>query len=70
MTPRTARRWLALALVGLMALAGASAPALAAISTFYRTQSLGDRGTDVATIQQLIRGATRRRTRRCRAGGR
>ena len=55
MTPRTARRRLALALVGLLALAGASAPALAAISTFYRTQSLGDRGTDVATIQQLIR---------------
>ena len=55
MTHRTARRRLALALVGLLAVAGASAPALAAISTFYRTQSLGDRGTDVATIQQLIR---------------
>jgi len=55
MNPRTARRWLALALVGLMAIAGASAPVLAAISTFYPTQSLGDRGTDVATIQQLIR---------------
>ncbi len=55
MTPRTARRRLALALVGLMAVAGASAPVLASISTFYSTQSLGDRGTDVATIQQLIR---------------
>jgi peptidoglycan hydrolase-like protein with peptidoglycan-binding domain len=38
-----------------MALAGASAPAIAAISPFYRTLSPGDRGTDVATIQQLIR---------------
>ena len=55
MTHRTARRRLALALVGLLALAGASVPALAATSTFYRTLSLGDRGTDVATIQQLIR---------------
>lgn len=55
MTPRNARRRLAVALVGLVAVAGAAAPALAAISTFYRTQSLGDRGTDVATIQQLIR---------------
>ena len=55
MNHRTARRRLAFALVGLMALAGASAPALAAISPFYRTLSPGDRGTDVATIQQLIR---------------
>ena len=55
MSARTARRRLAFALVGLMALAGASAPALAAISPFYRTLSPGDRGTDVATIQQLIR---------------
>ena len=55
MTARTARRRLAFALVGLMAFAGASAPALAGISSFYRTLSLGDRGTDVATIQQLIR---------------
>ncbi len=55
MTQRTARRRLAFAAVGLIVLAGAAPPALAAISTFYRTQSLGDRGTDVATIQQLFR---------------
>jgi peptidoglycan hydrolase-like protein with peptidoglycan-binding domain len=54
MTHRTARHRLASALVGLIVLVGTSAPALAAVSTFYRTQSLGDRGTDVATIQQLI----------------
>lgn len=54
MTLRTARYRLAIAIVGLIVLGGAAAPALAAISTFYRTQSLGDRGTDVTTIQQLI----------------
>jgi peptidoglycan hydrolase-like protein with peptidoglycan-binding domain len=54
MTYRTARYRLAIAIVGLVVLAGAAAPALAAASTFYRTQSLGDRGTDVTTIQQLI----------------
>jgi peptidoglycan hydrolase-like protein with peptidoglycan-binding domain len=55
MTHRTARYRLAVAIVGLIVLAGAAPPALAAVSTFYRTQSLGDRGTDVMTIQQLIR---------------
>ena len=50
-----ARRRLALAVIGLLVLAGAAAPALAATPTFYRVQGLGDRGTDVATIQQLIR---------------
>lgn len=50
-----AHRRLALAIVGLIALAGTAAPAFAAVSTYYRSQSLGDRGTDVATIQQLIR---------------
>jgi len=54
MTHRTARHRLAFAVVGLIVLFGIAAPALAAVSTFYRTQSLGDRGTDVATIQQLI----------------
>ena len=54
MTHRTARHRLAIAIVGLIVLGGAAAPAFAAVSTFYRTQSLGDRGTDVATIQQLI----------------
>jgi peptidoglycan hydrolase-like protein with peptidoglycan-binding domain len=54
MTHRTARYRLAIAIVGLIVLAGAAAPALAAVPTFYRTQSLGDRGTDVTTIQQLI----------------
>ena len=54
MTHRTARHRLAIAIVGLIVLAGAAGPALAAVSTFYRTQSLGDRGTDVTTIQQLI----------------
>jgi peptidoglycan hydrolase-like protein with peptidoglycan-binding domain len=32
-----------------------AAPAAAALAPFYPTQSLGDRGTDVATIQQLFR---------------
>jgi peptidoglycan hydrolase-like protein with peptidoglycan-binding domain len=54
MTRRTARYRLAMAIVGLIVLAGVAAPALAAVPTFYRTQSLGDRGTDVTTIQQLI----------------
>ncbi len=49
-----ARRRLALAVVGLIALVGSANPAVAAISSFYPTQSLGDRGTDVWTIQQLI----------------
>jgi peptidoglycan hydrolase-like protein with peptidoglycan-binding domain len=46
---------LALAFVGALALGGAAGPALASVSTFYPTQSLGDRGTDVATLQQLLR---------------
>ena len=50
-----ARRRLALAIVGLIALVGAANPALAAMSTSYPVQSLGDRGTDVMTIQQLFR---------------
>jgi peptidoglycan hydrolase-like protein with peptidoglycan-binding domain len=46
---------LALAFVGALALGGVAGPALASVSTFYPTQSLGDRGTDVATLQQLLR---------------
>ena len=49
-----ARRRLALAIVGLIMLVAGTGPALAAVSSFYPTQSLGDRGTDVWTIQQLI----------------
>jgi peptidoglycan hydrolase-like protein with peptidoglycan-binding domain len=50
-----ARRRLVLAVIGFLVFAGTAAPALGAISTFFRVQSLGDRGTDVATIQQLFR---------------
>ena len=50
-----AHRRLAFAIVGLIALAGTAAPALAAVAATYPVQSLGDRGTDVATIQQLFR---------------
>jgi peptidoglycan hydrolase-like protein with peptidoglycan-binding domain len=50
-----AHRRLAFAIVGLIALVGIATPALAAIATVYPVQSLGDRGTDVATIQQLFR---------------
>ena len=48
------RRRLALAAVGLIAVVGVSAPAFAAVATYFPVQSLGDRGTDVATIQQLL----------------
>jgi peptidoglycan hydrolase-like protein with peptidoglycan-binding domain len=51
----TTRYRLALAFVGALALGGMAGPALASVSTFYPTQSLGDRGTDVATLQQLLR---------------
>jgi peptidoglycan hydrolase-like protein with peptidoglycan-binding domain len=49
-----ARRRPVLAIAGLIVVMAASSPALAAVATLYPTQSLGDRGTDVATIQQLI----------------
>ena len=55
-----ARRRFVLAIVGLIALLAITGPALAAISTFYPTQSLGDRGTDVATIQRLIHAHQRK----------
>lgn len=51
----TTRYRLALAFIGALALAGLAGPALASVSTFYPTQSVGDRGTDVATLQQLLR---------------
>ena len=41
--------------MAVLALAVVSAPAVAAIAASYPAQSLGDRGTDVATIQELFR---------------
>ncbi len=58
MAHRSARRRFTPAAIGLVLLAvgaTAAAPVLAGIATFDRVQSLGDRGTDVATIQQLFR---------------
>jgi peptidoglycan hydrolase-like protein with peptidoglycan-binding domain len=63
------RRRLAL-VVGLIAVAGAATPVLAAISRDYPTQSIGDRGTDVATIQQLIRGHQASTSSSSSSGGR
>ncbi len=54
MTHPIAHRRLVFAIVGLIAVIGATTPALAAVAAVYPTQSLGDRGTDVATIQQLF----------------
>jgi peptidoglycan hydrolase-like protein with peptidoglycan-binding domain len=51
--PRVRLR-LVVALLGAAAFAVSPGPALAAISTAYPTQSLGDRGTDVVAIQLLI----------------
>ena len=45
---------LLLALVAASGVAQGAPPALAALSTAIPTQSLGDRGTDVATLQQLL----------------
>jgi peptidoglycan hydrolase-like protein with peptidoglycan-binding domain len=54
MTPSIARRRLAVAALAGFAWAAIAGPVVAAVSTFYPTQSLGDRGTDVRTIQHLI----------------
>ena len=45
---------MAIVVIALIALAATAGPALAAVSTFYPTQSPGDRGTDVRTLQHLL----------------
>ena len=54
--PRPTARRLALAqgFVAALAIAVVAAPALAAITTTYPVQSSGDRGTDVAALQELF----------------
>jgi peptidoglycan hydrolase-like protein with peptidoglycan-binding domain len=56
-----ARRRIALVIGVLVALAATAGPALAAVATFYPTQSAGDRGTDVRTLQHLLNAHLGRR---------
>jgi peptidoglycan hydrolase-like protein with peptidoglycan-binding domain len=46
---------IAFAIIGAAVLAGLAGPALAALAMPYPVPSIGERGTDVATVQQLIR---------------
>jgi peptidoglycan hydrolase-like protein with peptidoglycan-binding domain len=58
--PHAPRR-IALALLVLIALAATAGPAFGAVSTFYPTQSSGDRGTDVRALQHLLNAHLGRR---------